>query len=315
MRYQITLPLGVLQTGYALRHDQRNQVAVAATANVIGERTSLVGTTYATLSQRHVNAASIVIVNAARNQTFVEGSDYILSSVGTETRLQRLIGGAILDGQDVLVDYAYDLGGTFGYSQTDQTLDLNWSPGSYFSTYFRYLDSAPRVTSGNPAFPLNTVHSRVYGLRFDVPAKSPLEMVLGGSMEREDRRETLSSYRRATEEMYAQLENPFFGAGNIRVSVRHAKVEYDYSLQNVNLRAVDARYWGRFLSGVEVSANLATEVDTGGPVLRRRLVTTVKLDWRYRKLKMTFDLGRTVETQGRFRRAPVLLQMQARREF
>jgi len=61
--------------------------------------------------------------------------------------------------------------------------------------------------------------------------------------------------------------------------------------------------------------NLSAENDTGGPVERQRLVSTARAEWNFRKLKMTFDMGRTVETQGDFRRAPALLQLQARREF
>ncbi len=315
VRFQQTLPLGVAQASYTLRYDQRDQVATAAQTDVIGERVTLVGTTYIVLAQQHVTAGSVVVANVARTQTFVEGSDYVLTLVGTETRLQRMIGGAILDSQDLLVDYSYDLGGTFGYRQIDQTLNLNWALGSYFNAYFRYLDSAPSLSSGVPTFPLNTVRSSLYGIRADVPIKGSLPMILGASFEREDRRETISPYRRDAEELYAQVEDPFFGAGNYRVSARRSRVVYDNSLQNVDLHGYDLRYWVRFMSGVELSMNVNAETDTGGPVERRHLVSTVKAEWNYRKLKMTLDMGRTLETQGDFRRAPALLQIQVRREF
>ncbi len=315
VRLQKTLPLGVLQASYAVRYDQREQIATASQTDVIGERLTLIGSSYVVLAQQHANPLSVVLVNVARTQTFGEGVDYVLTQVGTETRVQRLIGGAILDGQDLLVDYSYDLGGTYASSQTDQTLNLNWSLGSYFNAYFRYLDSAPKLESGVSSFPLNAVRSNLYGMRADVPFKAMLQMILGGSLEREDRRETLAPYRRSAEELYAQVEDPFFAAGNYRVAARRTRVVYDNSLQNVNLRGYDARYWVRFLSGVELSVNLNAESDTGGLLERRRLVSTAKAEWNYRKLKMTFDVGRTLETQGDFRRAPVLLQLQVRRDF
>lgn len=315
VRLQRTLPLGVLQASYALRHDQHDQQATAAQADVIGERLALVGTTYTALARPHVTAGSVVLVNGARTQTFVEGSDYVLAVVGTETRLQRLIGGAILDGEEVLADYSYDVGGTFAYSQTDQTLDFNWSLGSYFSAYMRYLDSAPRLDSGDPTFPLNTVRSRLYGVRADVPFKLRLDMVLGGNMEREDRRETLSPYQRDAEELYAQVEDPFFGIGEYRISARRTRVTYDNSQQNVKLHGYDLRYRARFVSGVELSVNVNGETDTGGPLERRRLVATTKAQWNYRKLRTTLDMGRTMETQGDLKRVRALLQLQVRRDF
>jgi hypothetical protein len=140
-------------------------------------------------------------------------------------------------------------------------------------------------------------------------------VILGGNLEREDRRETISPYRRDAEELYAQTEDPFFAVGNLRISARHIRVEYENSLQNVNLHGYDFRYWARLRLGVDLSANLSTDTDTGGPVERRRLVTTARAQWNYRKLKMSFDLGRTVETQGDVKRSRALLQMQARREF
>jgi len=93
----------------------------------------------------------------------------VVSVVGLQTRLQRLVGGNLLDGQDVLVDYAFDVGGTFALKQTDQTLNVDWSLGNTLSLYFRYLDSAPRLASGAPTTPLNAVQSMLYGLRADGP--------------------------------------------------------------------------------------------------------------------------------------------------
>ena len=182
LRYQKALPLGVAQVSYGLRYDQREQKAVASQTGLIGERITLAGTAYVALGHPHVTAGTIGVSNATRTQTYVEGRDYALTLVGAETRLQRLIGGAILDGQELLIDYAYDVGGTFAYSQSDQTLNLNWSVLSYFNTYFRYLDSEPRLGSGNSTFPLNTVRSQLLGARADVPVRMRVDMMLGGSV-------------------------------------------------------------------------------------------------------------------------------------
>ena len=315
LRYQKALPLGVAAISYGLRYDQREQKAAAATASIIGEHITLAGIALVALAHQRVTSGSVVVDNATRTQRFVEGQDYTLTLFGAETRLQRLIGGAILDGQDLLVDYSYDTGGSFSYNQADQTLNLNWGLRSYVNTYFRYLDSEPRVTSGTPTFTLNTVHSSVYGARADVPLRLRVEMILGGSAERENRRETISPYRREAEELYVQSEEPFFGAGNIRVSTRRNRVDYANSGQNVDLKGYDLRYWARFWLGVDLSANATYENDTGGVLQRRRMITSIKAQWQYRKLKLNFDLGRTLETQGDFKRSRALVQLIARRDF
>ena len=314
-RYQKALPLGMATVSYALRYDQREQIAAAAQTGVLGERISLVGTALVALGHQHVSGGTLVVSNATRTQTFVEGRDYALTLVGAETRIQRLIGGAILDGQELLIDYSFDVGGTFAYRQADQTLNLNWGLMNYFNAYFRRFESDPRLSTGTPTYELNTVHSNVYGARADVPLKLRVETILGGSVERENRRETISPFRRDAQDVYVQTEDPFFGLGNIRVSTRRSRVEYDTGAQNVNLQGYDLRYWARFRLGVEASANVSHEVDNGGLISRRRTITAVKAQWRYRKLNVSFDLGRTLETQGESTRSRALVQIMARRDF
>ena len=173
-RYQRPFLYGDAQASYGVRYDQRDQTAVAGQTSVIGERVVLVGTAYSPLAHQHVVGSSVVVNNLTRTQTFVEGTDYTLSVIGVETRLQRLIGGNILDGQEVLVDYNYDVGGTYAYTQTDQTVNLGWNMRNYVNVYYRFFDSAPQLTSGTPTFQLNTIRSNLFGARADVPLASSI---------------------------------------------------------------------------------------------------------------------------------------------
>ena len=315
LHYQRKLPLGVAQASYGLRYDRHAHNADADQTGVIGEFLTLVGTDFVALGHEHVSPGSIVVSNATRSQTYIEGIDYALTLIGAETRLQRLIGGAIVDGQELLVDYSYELGGTFAYDQLDQTLNLNWSLLSYVDAYARYFDSSPRLTSGTPDFPLNVIQSSLYGVRADVPFKEPTELTLGGSMEREVRHETISPFRRAADEVHVQIEDPFFKAGNIRVSAHRTRVDYVNGTQNVDLHGYDARYWARLPLGINLSADASYEKDVGGLVPRERVVTTIAANWRYRKVYFSVDFGRTVETQGGLRRSRTLLQCFGRRDF
>jgi len=213
------------------------------------------------------------------------------------------------------VDYSYDVGGTYAYAQTDQTFNVNWGLSNYINVFFRYFDSAPQLISGAPSFPLNTVRSSLYGARADIPLRVPFEPMAGGSFEREDRRETVSPYRRDAEDLYIQAEEPLFGTGNFRLSTRRLRVDYANSIQDVNLIGYDFRYWSRHWFGLDVSLDGSYERDTGGPVLRRRVIGSAKAQWRYRKATLTLDLARTRETQGTFERGRTLVQLLGRRDF
>lgn len=314
-RYQHALAGGTAQASYGVRYDLHDQHAVASQTPVLGERITLTGTTYSALAHQHVTAGSVTLSNLTRTQTFIEGHDYTLTVVGLETRVQRLIGGNILDGQDVLVDYSYDVGGTYAYTQTDQTMNLGWNLRSYLNLYYRLYDSAPQLTSGAPTFQLNTIRSNLFGARTDLPLAKSFELMVGGGWELEDRRETISPYRRIAEDAYVQTEEPLFSSGTLRFSTRRLRVDYENSIQNINLTGYDFRYWSRHWFGLDVSADAGYEVDTGTPVERSRVTASLKAQWRYRKASLTFDLGHTRETQGALDRSRTLVQILARREF
>jgi hypothetical protein len=314
-RYERPLLAGVGQASYGLRYDVRDQQAVANVTNVIGERIVLVGTAYNPLSHQRVTAGSVVVSNVTRTQTFIEGLDYTLTVIGLETRLQRLIGGNILDGQEVLVDYSYDVGGTYAYAQTDQTLNLSWGLRNLVNVYYRYYDSAPHLTSGTPTFQLNTIRSHLIGTRADVPLATSFELTLGGGWEGEDRQETIAPYRRRASDVYVQTEEPIFRTGRFRLSGRRVQVDYENSTQNVNLTGYDLRYSSRYWFGLEVSADAGYERDTGAPIPRTRVLGSLKAQWRYRKVSLTFDAGHTRETQGATDRSRTLVQLLGRRDF
>ena len=142
-----------------------------------------------------------------------------------------------------------------------------------------------------------------------------METVLGGNIEHENRQETISPYRRQYEEAYAAVEDPFFSSGNLRVGVRRSRVEYTNSVQGVNLRGYDLRFWSRRFFGINLITEASHETDTGGPTPRSRSAFSVKTLWSYRKLKVTFDLGRTRETQGFSERTRSGAQLLVRRDF
>lgn len=314
-RYERALFNGSLQASYGVRYDVRDQQAVAGQTNVIGERIVLVGTAYSPLSHQRVNGSSIVVSNATRTQTFTQGTDYNVNVIGLETRIQRVLGGNILDGQEVLVDYSYDTGGTYAYTQTDQTLNLNWGYRNLVNVYYRYLDSVPHLTSGTPTFQLNTVHSNLAGTRLDIPLATTFELLVGGGFEAESRQETIAPYLRRASDVYVQTEDPVFSTGKFRLSARRAIVNYETTTQNVDLTGYDLRYWTRYWFGLEVSADAGYERDVGAPVPRSRMLASMKAQWRYRKIGLTLDAGHVRETQGATDRTRNLVQFVGRRDF
>lgn len=315
VRYEAELPPGAAQASYGARFDRRQQVAAFPQTPVIGERLTLSGTAYISLGHPHIVAGSPLVSNAARSQTYVAGIDYSLLVVGTETRIQRLIGGRILDGEVVLVDYSYDVGGTYAYDQFDQTLNLNWNLSRHLGVYYRRFVSDPRLVSGIPGFPLNQVTSSTYGAHADLPLNPGVALSLGGNLEREERHESISPYLRTSFDSYLQTDEPLFGLGFLRASTRRSRIDYANALQNSDLRSVELRYWTRQWFGIDLTAALNAERDDAGLLPRQRRDGSIGARWQERKFSLSANFLRTVESQGGVDRSRTVFQILARREL
>ncbi|MBL8491483.1 MAG: hypothetical protein JNM82_11945 [Rhodocyclaceae bacterium] len=316
LQYQAPLAGGTGTAGASWRLENRDQQAFAAQATVFGERATLTGLATFGLGQPRVVGGTVLVSNLARTQIYVEGIDYALSLVGLQTRIQRLVGGSILDGQEVLLDYAYDVGGTYGVRQADRSLSLGWNYRSFLSVWYRHLDVRPTLTSGLPTSPLNAVKASLLGARFDLPLNLTVATTIGGGLETEDRRETIASYTRTSADCYAQMDDPFFShAGQWQLGARRVRMHYRTAAQDMNITGMDLRYRGILPPGIEVSGDIGYERDNGALLPLSRLTGTLRAHWRYRKLLVNADLVMTRETQGPAERKRSLVQVQARRDF
>lgn len=316
-QYLRILPVGQLTLGYNFSYSQRDQQTTAFQVRTIGERVTLAGTTFTTLGKQQIISGSVIVSNLTRTQIFVEGQDYVLSQIGLSLRIQRLIGGNILDGQEVLTDYDAAVGGSYAITQLDNSVNLSWTYRSYFSVFARHLHSTPRLVSGAPTAPINPVESTIYGLRADFPLPVlAQDLLLGASAERENRRETILPYQRESYEAYAQAESPLVGSGNIRIGTRRLQVDYaNHPARAMDLRAYDVRLQSRLAYDIVLSVEATRERDTGTPVVRERSFASAKAQWRQRKLSLTVDLTRAQDVQGATRTKRSYGQVVLRRDL
>jgi len=315
LRREWDSPLGTFAANYGARLDRRDQVASSQRVDVLGEGLALTGSLELTIGHPHVIAGTIVVGNVTRSQVFVEGADYRLTVIGNETRIQRLLGGRILDGEKVLIDYAYDIGGTYALSQTDQNLGLTWHAGRYASVYLRRYDSRQRLVSGQPTFSLNDVTSNVAGATVEMPARIGIAFTAGGGYEHENRRETLTSYVRSSADFWVQTDEPLWGLGFVRVSAHRSRTDYDNDALDSDLLSRDLRYWWRNSLGMDITASITAERDRSTLLPRQRREASAGATWQKRKLSISANLVRSYEAQARIERRRTSVQLQVRRDL
>lgn len=314
VRFEQPLSFGLLQASYGLRMGQRSQTASAAQFSVVGERLTLSGTAVAALSRPYVVISAVTVSNLSRTQVFVPGIDYVVSVVGTTTRVQRMISGGILDGQELLIDYVADSGGTYASTQFDDNLDLNLNVWRMVDLYLRAALVEPQLESGTPTAPLNTIHSTLWGARAEVPLAST-GLSLGGFAERENRRETLAPYERSAAEVYLLGAVPLTTSADFRAAARRTRQTSALALQEIDLNGYDLSLGWRWRAGVHLSANTLHERDLGALQSRDRRVDSLRALWRFRQLSVTADLSRTRETQGSYVRERTAGHVVMRRDF
>lgn len=313
LKYQPEFAGGNTSLNYSVRYEQHAQTSLVSSTSIIGEKKTLSGLGVLVLDRTYVIANSVVVSDSAHSQTFLEGRDYILTVVGNETRIQRVAGGNIFDGQDVLVDYRYDIGGSYGYSQLAHTASMAYSLTRYTSLNMRLLHVAPELSWGTPAYTLNHVDSTVVGLRTDYPFNVNYNASIGLNVEGENRRETVLASRSFSYDAYIQSDDPW-GTGNMRLTTRQNKISYANATTNVDLRGLGAHYWTR-IRGVDISSELTWERDTGGPELRRRFVASAKAQWRLRLFSLSFNLSTFHEESGPFSRSTKAMSLNLRRDL
>lgn len=312
LTYRRPAPLGSLQLSYGARYDRKDQESAAAQINVIGEHAILTGTTLVTLSRDFVVPSTVVVSNLGRSQIYAEGSDYQLTTVGAKTQIQRLASGGIVDGQEVLVDYAFQSGGTFGYTLLDQNVQGNWGLGRYFNLFARYRNATQKVVSGLPTLPLNSVRSTLYGARMDLPLRW-WGMLVGGEVSRERQNEDIAPFQRQSYDAYSQISLPL--ASTLRVSGRRTHVDNLNSPQDVNLSGMTVLLQSRPWFRTTVSAEADYEKDTGGLIPRSRWNDTLRAEWRVRQLILSVEGRFAREEQGVFEREKKTIRAVLRRDF
>ena len=315
IRYDHKLPIGVATLSYATSYDRQSQESINNRFDIIDESIIFNGLTPIALSKTRVFNNSIVISNTSRSQVFIEGLDYALSVVGLTTRIERLSGGNILNGEQVLVDYAVNAGGTFRSTQMDQTFSARWRLSNYIEAGYQYSSSRPELTSGFAGFQLNRFKSHLLTLRGEYPLLNILDLRMGGNIEHESRIATADSFERETGELYIQTSLPFFTAANLRVGLRRTLLSHDDTQNDSDLRAIDIRFGSRHKYGIHVSLDASYEEDLQKTRSRRRFNSALRARGGFRKFRIEGELAYVKEQQGNFDRSRLHGQLTMTREF
>lgn len=106
-QYSRRIPWGVLSLNYGYTHNIEDDKRVEVFSELSNEPITLNSTVPEFLNNTNVDNASIVVTDTTGGIIYVEGVDYIVTTIGTSVIITRTLFGGIGDGQQVLVNYRF----------------------------------------------------------------------------------------------------------------------------------------------------------------------------------------------------------------
>lgn len=181
LNYRKKNAIGVLGLDYSF--DQNRDTRQASTSlpvSVFDEGHTFDVTDRFRLDNRRAIAASIVVTDSTNVTTYQEGLDYIIQLLGDEIEVERLLGGTILAGQSVLVDYQFDVGGNFTLSSVGHSISISQDFSFGLSLGYLYRTQGQTLIEGSildAAFESFTAHSMRAAFRWEaLEARSRYEI-------------------------------------------------------------------------------------------------------------------------------------------
>lgn len=298
VKYYRPIKNGKLTLGGGLDYSQSDRNATAAQANVIGETIILSGLTPVRLATEFIIPSSIVVQNLVRSQTYVDGIDYRMIVVGSRSEIHRLAGSNIGDPEQVVVDYAYQTGGSVSYSSLEWFYNIGLTLNQY-DLYLRYRLNDQNLSTGSPTLPLYSKNTLLAGAGTEFLLGDRVEV--GANVDLVRQREETSPY---DSERYSAFGQFIIGnSTTLRLDASQTIVDNLNSVEDTDLANFSMILRSRLHNRMIVSVEAYNEKDTGGTVIRERDDFKLTAQWRIYRLTMNAhaifgnDRTGTIETE------------------
>jgi hypothetical protein len=310
-RYATELPFGALGMSASVGLERTDQESDSDTAQVFDEPHELVGVAPVRLDRDFVIVDTVVVTNVAQTQTFIEGLDYRLVTIGSTTTIERIATGSIIDGETVLVSYEYATGGTAEYDTLLQSVAANLGFFGKVNVYVRWNDVTNDVRGGFPTTPLNDVNRFEVGGRAQFPFSAGWS--LGGEYRYTDQDEDIAPFVGEHYEVFMQTAS-FWGT-SARFSVISDKIDYELSVEDVDRLQYVVAVSSRLPGATRLTYRLVSSKDDGGTIIREDLRQSLQFDWRYRRMTFSLRAEQADVAQGANRRDQIRVGAELRRSF
>ncbi|UCC30148.1 MAG: hypothetical protein JSU86_18360 [Phycisphaerales bacterium] len=281
-------PWGRLEADYSIRLEREDREGAFQAGERIEEPKTFRDPNPVILTTPRIDIGSIVIKDEDLVTVYRMGRDYTVRTVGNQVEIERVPTGRIVDGQTVLIDYIFELGGTFKLDTISQNLGVRQRFDFGLSPYYRLRKQDQRLSpeKGSGVVP-EDITAHIFGLEFRRGSLS-----LMGEYESHDSTITPFDALRLTADFRRRFKNG--ATGNVRA--RWVDTNYDHP----NKR--ETRF---FTAEVSYHHPITNTLTVEGAVLYRDVTDSrsgddngidldLSLEWFIRdtEIRVTYEYGR-----------------------
>ncbi len=298
--------------GYSAFFRSNSQSTNELTISAFDEAHTFSGISSITLTHEYVISGSVSVSNETHSQDYVENIDYIVITVGSETRLERLISGNIADGQTVLISYEYEAGGTFDFDEIYQSFNIRYSLDRRYNFSLFYSTNKQIYQSGIPVHSMKSVQNYRVGMDAQVPINKTADF--GWRLEFERRNEDLNPFTRSSFDLNLNSSLPF-NAAFLSVNTGYQQVDNELSPNDIRETYLSTNVSARTSLGGRASFEWIYKIDKGRDTPKNSSDAKLRYEWKRGRLAFSLSARHTKEEQGIASRENSIVEAALRRDF
>ena len=281
LQYTKRVPLGRFDASVGGRLTRQENSEQGQPITLTDQTLTLTDPGASLVSRRNIVAGSVLVSNADGTRVYAEGLDYTVVYFPSHVEIRRVVGGAIADGESLLVDYTVgpEPASTIDSAGTNFSVRYTIEEGTFqgVSPYLNYNQTDQSIDTVDPSrFVLDEVKDLRYGLDYHRG---------NVTLQAERRNHDSTIYPYDTTRLEGRYDLRAGPGGAFSASVTSEITDYPTSGDETRFTRATLRAYGRVGAGLDLNAKLVYRDE------RSRLSTD--LAGFEQSLEVTWRKGRT----------------------